>query len=77
MNKYLVCVRRGNGSKNLMEIIYSPHMSSPYIKKAEYTVLAEADGRNEAFITVKNIIENFLTENPGYDFSNFKEWSLR
>ena len=76
MDKYLVCIREYPETKNLLEIIYKPFISDPYMKNQKYTIIAKFDDKQEAFLKVKELVENYIFENPDYNFTKFKEWCL-
>jgi len=79
MNKFLIRVPSETGSKNLLEIINRADRDKPYHRRHGNAgrVVAEADGKNEAFETIKTLVENFLTENADRDFSKFREWCVK
>ena len=74
--KYLICARGDGGGRGLLEIISAPQINSVYNIKRNYAVIAEADGRGEAFEAVRLIVEDYLRDNPEGDFKGFEEWCI-
>ena len=70
MDFYFICVRLDD-SRNLLEIIHSSH----YNDSKKHKIIETAYGRDEAFLLVKNLIEDFY--NAGRDFNEFKGWCLK
>ena len=75
---YYVCARNatdgaGYGPRGLLEIY--PACSG--FDKNDFTVVAEAESRQEAFEAVRVLVEEFISDHPDCDFTKFAEWSLK
>lgn len=69
-NLYLICMCDGN---NLFEIIRSSQISKDIFKRNNYTVVGVANGLDEAYQLVMDIILDYISNFPDCNFSILKQ----
>ena len=62
---YYLCV--GPGSKFAIEIIKGAELVKPLYENRYYRIIGVAGARNDAFLLVRRVVEDFIVSGNGFD----------